>query len=125
RLVTTEPRLGQATIERVYREHVAGVDDKTMDRISRDFQQVMSNMATQVQRTGEQAGAFNAELSGLNHALQSHDDTATLQSRLQQALQRSQAMQSATSELQQQVAHSRNEIEKLRADLDRAREEVF
>jgi diguanylate cyclase len=44
---------------------------------------------------------------------------------LQQALQRSQAMQNATSELQQQVAHSRNEIEKLRADLDRAREEVY
>ncbi len=125
RLTTTEPRLGQATIERVYREHVAGVDDKTMDRISRDFQQVMSNMASQAQRTGEQAGAFDAELSGLNHSLQSQDDAATLQTRLQQALQRSQAMQNATSELQQQVALSRNEIDKLRADLDRAREEVF
>lgn len=61
RFASEEPRLSQATIERLYREHVASVDDKTMDRISRDFQQVMTNMATQVQRTGEQAGAFDAE----------------------------------------------------------------
>jgi len=124
RFATEEPRLSQATIERLYREHVASVDDKTMDRISRDFQQVMANMATQVQHTGEQAGAFDAELSGLNQAL-TEPDTTQLQGRLQLALQRSQAMQSATSALQQQVQASRAEIDKLRADLDRAREEVF
>ncbi len=90
RFATEEPRLSQATIERLYREHVASVDDKTMDRISRDFQQVMANMATQVQRTGEQAGAFDAELSGLNQAL-TEPDTTQLQGRLQLALQRSQA----------------------------------
>lgn len=124
RFVTSEPRLSQATIERLYREHVASVDDKTMDRISRDFQQVMSHMVTQVQRTGEQAGAFDAELSGLNKAL-TEADTSRLQVRLQQALQRSQAMQHATSALQEQVRVSRSEIERLRADLDRAREEIF
>jgi len=124
RFVTSEPRLSQATIERLYREHVASVDDKTMNRISRDFQQVMSHMVTQVQRTGEQAGAFDAELSGLNLAL-TDADPSRLQVHLQQALQRSQAMQHATSALQEQVRVSRSEIDKLRADLDRAREEVF
>lgn len=124
RFTASEPRLSQATIERLYREYVASVDDKTMDRISRDFQQVMSQMVTQVQRTGEQAGAFDAELTGLNQAL-IEPDTTRLKARLQQALQRSQAMQNATSELQEQVRVSRSEIEKLRADLDRAREEVF
>ena len=124
RFVLTEPRLSQATIERLYREHVASIDDKTMDRISRDFQQVMTNMATQVQRTGEQAGEFDAELSGLNNALPTQD-TAALQVRLRQALQRSQAMQNATSELRHQVQASRSEIDRLRADLDRAGEEVF
>lgn len=124
RFVTSEPRLSQGTVERLYREHVASVDDKTMDRISRDFQQVMTHMATQVQRTGEQAGAFDSELSGLNQAL-TQPDKADLQTRLQQALHRSQAMQNATTELREQVRISRTEIEKLRADLDRAREEVF
>ncbi len=122
--MVSEPRLGQGTIERLYREHVASVDDKTMDRISRDFQQVMTNMVHHVTRTGDQAGAFDAELTGLHTALHGQD-TDALRARLQQTLQRSQAMRDATTELKVQVEASRAEIERLRADLDRAREEVF
>jgi diguanylate cyclase len=124
RCLQTEHRLSKTTIERLYREHIAGIDDKTMDRISRDFQQVMSNMAHQAERTGAHAGAFDQELSVLNSALLTQD-TVQMQARLQQALQRSQAMQSATAELQEQVQVSRREIDKLRADLDRAREEAY
>lgn len=124
RCLKTEPRLSPATIERLYHEHIAGIDDKTMDRISRDFQQVMSDMVKQAERTGAHAGAFDQELSVLNTVLMSHD-TVHMQQRLQQALERGQAMQSATAELQQQVQVSRREIDKLRADLDRAREEAY
>ncbi|TDQ44375.1 GGDEF domain-containing protein [Tepidicella xavieri] len=124
RFVLTEPRLSQATTERLYREHVASVDDKTMDRISRDFQQVMSHMAHHAARAGEQAGAFDAELTQLHGALSAQDAEA-LRARLPRTLQRSQAMRDATTELRTQVAASRAEIERLRADLDRAREEVF
>lgn len=124
-LKLTEPRLSDASIQRLYREHIAGVDDKTMDRISRDFQQVMGSMADSVQRTGDQAGAFGAGLHDLNTALQQTDNPAALHEHLQVALQRSQAMQDSAAALKAQVEASRAEIQRLRTDLDRAREEVF
>ena len=40
----------------------------------------LADLLAQAQRTGEQAGAFDAELSGLTHSLQSQDDAATLES---------------------------------------------
>ncbi len=125
RLRQTEPRLSDDSIERLYREFIAGVDDKTMDRISRDFHQVMTTVAESVQRTGDRAGAFGAELNDLNTALQSTDDPAALQGHLQLALQRSQEMQNSATALKAQVDASRQEIQRLRADLNRAREEVF
>lgn len=121
----TEPRLGDATIQRLYREHIAGVDDKTMDRISRDFRQVMEQMADSVHRTGERAGAFGEELDGLNAALQGADNTPELNVQLQHALRSSREMQDSAAALKAQVVASRKEIERLRADLDHARQEVF
>ena len=103
----TEPRLGDDTMARLYREHIAGVDDKTMDRISRDFQQVMNNVVDSVQRTGDQAGAFGAGLHDLNTALQQTDNPAALHDHLQLALQRSQAMQDSAAALKAQVDASR------------------
>lgn len=120
----SEPRFCDATIQRLYREHIAGVDDKAMERISRDFRQVMTNMAETVQRTGDRAGAFGAELNGLNAALQAEDAPA-LNEHLQQALRSSREMQQSAAALKAQVAASQQEIERLRADLDNARQEVF
>lgn len=125
RLKLTEPRLGDASIQRLYREHIAGVDDKTMDRISRDFQEVMSNVVDSVQRTGDRAGAFGAELHDLNTALQQTSDPSALYRHLELALQRSREMQDSATALQAQAEVSRQEIQRLRTDLDRAREEVF
>jgi diguanylate cyclase len=120
----TEPRLSNATIDRLYREYIAGVDQNTMDRISRDFQQVMSGVVDAVQRTGDRAGALGEQLSGLNTALESQQPEA-LRAQLQQAAEHSRGMQRSAVDLQAQVDASRQEIERLRADLDRAREEVF
>lgn len=124
RFLQTEPRLSEDTIQRLYREHVAGVDDKTVDRISRDFQQVMAGVLDAVQRTGDRAGAFGANLRGLDQALQSQDSDA-LRGHLSQALEHSLGMQRSAQDLQAQVDASRQEIERLRADLTQAREEVF
>ena len=124
RFLQAEPQLSDATVERLYREHIAGVDDKTMDRISRDFRQVMEQMADSVQRTGDRAGAFDEELHGLNAALQS-DNASDLNAHVQQALRSSREMQDSAAALKAQVAASRKEIDRLRADLDQARQEVF
>ena len=124
RMRQTEPRLSADSLQRLYREHIAGIDDKTMERISRDFQTVMAGVSETVRRTGDQAGAFGMELNGLNQALQSQDPSQ-LENVLQQTLRQSQDMQRSAATLKAEVDASQKEIEKLRADLDRARQEVF
>jgi diguanylate cyclase len=116
----TEPRLGDNTMVRLYREHIAGLDDKTMERISGDMQRVMTGMSESAARTGNEAGDFTQHLAGLSQALQSSDTE-----RLGQAMQQTEAMRLSAAALQAQVNASRREIEQLRTDLQRAREDVF
>jgi len=119
-----EPRLGDDTMVRLYREHIAGIDDKTMERISTDMQRVMIGMSESAARTGNEAGSFTQHLAGLSQALQS-SDTERLGLHLGQALKHTETMRSSAAALQAQVSASRREIEQLRADLQRAREDVF
>ncbi|MFC7460271.1 sensor domain-containing diguanylate cyclase [Hydrogenophaga defluvii] len=120
----TEARLSDNTMVRLYREHIAGIDDKTMERISGDMQRVMTGMSESAARTGNEAGDFTQHLAGLSQALQS-SGTERLGLHLGQALQQTEAMRSSAAALQAQVAASQREIEQLRTDLQRAREDVF
>lgn len=123
-LSRSEPRLSDDSMARLYREHIAGIDDKTMERISGDMQRVMTGMSESAARTGSAAGDFTQHLDGLSQALQS-SDTERLGQQLGQALRSTVAMRTSAAALQAQVAASRREIEQLRADLQRAREDVF
>lgn len=119
-----EPRLGNDTIQRLHREFIAGVDDKTMDRITVDFQKVMAGVVETANQTGQEAGAFGAQLSHLSAALEAEKAPA-LREQLVQALQHTQVMQTSAAALQAKVQTSQAEIQRLRADLERAREEAF
>ena len=120
----TEPRLGDQTMARLYREFVSEVDDVSMERASGELQRLMAGMAETAARTGSQAGAFGDQLSGLNEALHGHrpDALATL---LDQAMAGTAEMRAAAAALQQQVELSRREIDRLRDDLSRARDEAL
>ncbi len=120
----TEPRLGDETVARLYREHIAGIDEKTMERISGDMQRVMAGMVETADHTGEHAGAFGAQLVDLSKALLA-SDPERLGLHLGQALQQTEAMKHSAAALKAQVSASRLEIERLRADLQRARQDVF
>ncbi len=119
-----EPRLGDDRIARLYREHISPVDEVAMQRASGEFQRVMSGMAESAARTGDKAGAFNDQLSGLTQALRADEDSA-LGSVLGQALAGTVEMKESAASLQQQISASRQEIERLRDDLSRARDEAL
>ncbi len=119
----SEPRFSDATMLRLYLDHVADADPASMQRISGELQNLMNGMAASASRTGGQAGAFGEQLKGLSQALDSGDSLA-MASLLAQTLTGTATMQSSAQELEQQVASDRREIDKLRADLVRARDEV-
>ena len=120
----SEPRLGDDTIARLYRDHVSEVNEAAMQRASRELQQVIAGMAESAARTGERAGTFGQQLSGLTQALRA-SETAGLGTVLSQTLAETAEMTDSVAALQQRVIASRQEIQRLSEDLSRARDEVL
>ena len=112
------------TVDRLFLEYIAPVDESTLKRVSAEFQQVMTGIERSASQTGDRAGEFGAQLSGLSEALQSND-VQSLSPHLIEALAATAAMKLSAQALQQQVISSQNEISRLHADLDRARGEAL
>ncbi len=119
----TEPRLGNDTLSRLYLEYVAQVDQVAMQRISGELQRMMAGISDSAVRTGDRAGVFSNQLDGLSVALQANDAPA-MTDLILVALAGTAQMKSSAQELQEQVAASRQEIERLQVDLVRARDEA-
>lgn len=120
----TEPRLGDETIARLYRDHVGAVDELAMQRASAELQRVMSSMAESAAHTDLKAGKFSEQLSELTQTLRTRE-ASQLGSALSQTLAGTAAMKDSATALQRQVVASRQEIERLRNDLSRARDEAL
>lgn len=123
RAVQTEPRLGNETLLRLYQKHVAQADSAAMQRISAELQQMMVGMAEGALRTGDRAGFFGEQLRDLTLALKT-DDPSAMALLVAQALAGTAEMKSSAQQLEQQVLISHREIERLRRDLIRARNDA-
>ncbi len=122
--IQAKPRLGDAEVARLYQQYVADVDPAAMQRISSEFQLVMSGMLDSVTRTGDHAGAFDLKLRGLTEALNSND-TSAMTPLVRDALAGSQQMRDTAQALEQQVIASQREIERLQVELNRVRDEAM
>lgn len=120
----TEPRLGDATVYRLYREHIADADEAAAREVSGGFQRVMLGLAETVNRTGDTANTFGATLGALTHSLVAANGSE-LATQVGDALACTAQMQGSMLALQAQLSTSQREIEKLRSDLERSREEAI
>lgn len=118
----TEPRLGDATVECLYRDYVSDIDQAAVQRASGDLQRVLSSISDSALSTGGKAEAFGEELGGLTQALRS-EQASTLQPILARTLTETADMRHSVAALHQQVISSQQEIERLQSDLVRARDE--
>ena len=118
------PRLDDATIARLYQDHISELDEQAIQRASGEFERMIAGMADSAARTGVEAGAFGEKRDGLQQALRGNP-SAELLPVISKALEGTAQMKDSTAALQQQVASSRQEIERLRTDLSRARVEAL
>jgi len=121
--LTSEPRLGDATVERLYRDHIAEIDEATAERVRESFGRVMAELSQSAVRTGDSANAFGERLNQLNRSL-AQGDAPRLASQLAETLASTEQMQSSVAALQQKVTSSHQEIEALRSELERTREDA-
>ena len=124
RLVAEGAKLDDDAVAQLYRAYITPADDMTLARIGSDMQRLMSSVAYSASQAGLRAGAFGEQLSGLSEALNAPGDEQ-LKPRLTELLAGTAAMQDAVRSLQHKVSASQQEIERLRGDLDRARDEAL
>jgi diguanylate cyclase len=123
-LLDSGTRLTDTHVLELFREYIAPVDQQAVEQISSRFARAMVGLAESAARTGDDAGRFGEQLSGLAQALQSGGGPS-LTPHLNQALENTAGMRSSAQALQQQVAASRVEIEQLQAELGRVRDEAL
>ena len=120
----TEPRLSDATIARLHREHVAEPDARAVRHASGELERLISGMAESAGHTGDDAGQFGQTLGDLEEALQAAAGPA-LEPVISRALEGTATMRESAIALQRQVAAGQAEIERLRFELGRERDEAL
>jgi diguanylate cyclase len=119
-----EPRLANATMDRLHGAYIAEIDEETADRVRDRFSRVMSNLSQSAAMTGESAQVFGEQLSQLNRSL-AQADGPVVATKIAEALAGTSQMKSSVEALRVQVDHSHQEIEALRSELVRTREEAL
>jgi diguanylate cyclase len=122
RLMQTTPRLGDAEMWQLYQSYVADVDPQAMHRIGTQLHQLMQGMADTAEHTGDQASEFELQLSGLAAALGS-DNQALMTQMLEQVIQGTVQMRQAARMLETEVKSGHHEINRLKNELTRVRDE--
>jgi len=117
--------LDEAATAELYRKYVAELDERTAQRIAAGFQKVMADISQSAEHAGDHAHRFGtalAEWSEGRCAAEAESDAGT---GIDKLLFGTREMQGAISTLKERLDESRHEIEKLRQEVDRAREDAL
>jgi len=115
--------LDEKTTNEIFRKHVAELDDKLVHRVSAKFQKIMADVSQSSSRVGDHADQFGNVLEqwseGLAESRPGADGGVAV------LLQHTRAMQGSISSLKGCLDESRCEIEQLRQEVNRAREDAL
>ncbi len=107
----------------IFQKHIAEVNDQVAQRVSEGIQKVMADVASSAAHTGDQAGRFGHALEKWCNGLAGNP--AEGEQGADAILQLTRNMQGAVSSLKSRLDDSRKEIEQLREEVVRAREEAL
>jgi diguanylate cyclase len=123
RRLKEQPQLDDAAVGALYEAHVAEIDAATAERVSASMRRVMQDLSQSAASAGGSASEMGDKLEVLSRALQG-DQPGAVAARVQDALAGTTQMRASVDALRAQVDTSQREIEQLRVQLDRAREEA-
>jgi diguanylate cyclase len=123
-LLKTQTPIDDDAVLRLHATHIADPDREEVQRISSDLQRLMSGVAENASSTGDSAGHFGDRLDRLSGALLAVP-SPDLHGLLSEASSSARRMQDATAALVQQIDEGQREIDRLRRELVRARDEAM
>jgi len=118
-------KLDDETTRRLYATYIADLDESTVARLGDNLKRVVHEVSESTTRAGNEAGAYGERLSVLGTRLEKQPAAGELPELVREALQDTVQMRSAMSGVHERLSSSRQEIDELRAELTRVREEAM
>lgn len=115
--------LDEQATERIFRKHIAEIDEAAAERISQGFQKVMSDMLQSATVAGKEADHFGGLLGKWSEGL--NDPGLGEKLGIDQLLEHTSIMQGSIATLKGRLEESRREIEQLRQEVVKAREDAL
>ena len=117
--------LDEAATADLFRKHIAEIDEKTAQRLRAGFHKVLTDMAQSAANAEDSAEVFGKELAQWSEELGDAEAGSSVADGVDKLLFGTREMQGAIAILKERLDASQNEIEKLRLEVDRAREEAI
>jgi diguanylate cyclase len=117
--------LDEAATAELFRQYIAEIDEQTAQRVSAGFRKVLADISQSAAHVGDHANRFGNDLAQWSEGLSGAEPEAGAQRGIDRLLSGSHGMQGAIATLTERLDDSRNEIEKLRQEVVRAREDAL
>jgi diguanylate cyclase len=124
-LTQNNARLDDVQTHQLFQQYVAQLDEDSATRISAGFQEILADISQSAATAGDQANRFGDSLEKWSDGLAHPElkDEACLH--VDAVLGDTRDMQGAISTLKTRLDESQNEIERLRQEVERAREDAL
>lgn len=117
--------LDEAATAELFRKYIAEIDEKTAQRLRVGFNKVLSDMAQSAAHAEDRAELFGKELAQWSEERGAAEAGSGVVEGVDRLLFGTRAMQGAIATLKGRLDESQSEIEKLRQEVGRAREEAI
>ncbi len=124
RVLSTGPTLTDDATCELYRKYIANMDEQSAQQVAAGFQRVLSEISESATQAGKQASRFGNALEEWSDLLATHPGQ-DLQTGATGILDDTRKMQSAITALNERLDSSQVEIERLQAEIVRAREDAL
>jgi diguanylate cyclase len=117
--------LDDDTTHQLFRKHVAEMDHDLAKKVSEGFQKVMAEMSQSASQAGDRAQQFSAALAQFSEETLTPSSAAMLGVGMESLRDQTRDMQGAVATLKGRLDESRREIEQLRQEVAKAREDAL
>jgi len=113
-----------ATVE-LFRKYIAEFDEQSAQRVTAGFHKVLADISRSAAHAGDHADRFGSTLAQWSESQGVAEPDTHAEKGIDKLLMCTRAMQGAISTLKDRLDDSRSEIERLRQEVDRAREDAL
>jgi len=118
-------KLDDDATRRLYQAHIAELDEETVAWLNDEFHRLLAEVSESAARTGSDANRFGARLEQWGREIRADAPLPEIHERVQDVLRDTRQLQASVSTLKERLDASQGEIEKLKQELTRVREEAM